>query len=162
MVRHDAAEPCGSDIETSAGNVTVLTDLGCWRDHLTEALRASDLGVLEANHDLAMLRNGPYPAYLTRRVASDSGHLSNADSALALIGAFRDGRALPEVWLAHLSATNNTPALATDAITAALNRCDLDIAVAALPRRLPGPIWSTEANGTRKRRTESVQLDLEL
>lgn len=160
-VRHDAAEPCGYFIETPAGNVTVLTDLGCWRDHLTEALRASDLVVVEANHDLQMLRDGPYPAYLKRRVASDSGHLSNADCALALIGAFRDGRELPDVWLAHLSATNNIPALATEAITTALNRCDLDPTVTALPRRDPGPVWSVEANGTRKRRLESVQLGLE-
>lgn len=160
-VRHDAAEPCGYFIETPAGNVTVLTDLGCWRDHLTEALRASDLVVVEANHDLQMLRTGPYPAYLKRRVASDSGHLSNADCALALISAFRDGRDLPAVWLAHLSATNNLPALATGAITDALNRCDLDPTVMALPRRAPGPVWSVEANGTRKRRVATQQLGLD-
>lgn len=160
-VRHDAADPCGFFIETPAGNLTVLTDLGCWRDHLTEALRASDLVIVEANHDLAMLRQGPYPAHLKRRVASDTGHLSNADCALALISAFRDGRALPEVWLAHLSATNNTPTLASGAIAAALDRHGLGGEITALPRRSPGPVWSIEANGPRKTRAESVQLGLE-
>lgn len=161
-VRHDAVEPCGFFLETPAGSLTVLTDLGCWRDHLTEALRASDLVVIEANHDLAMLRDGPYPAYLKRRVASDKGHLSNADCALALIGAFGAGTIMPEIWLAHLSATNNAPALATNAITDALRRQDLDGTVTALPRRAPGPVWMNQDSGPRKVRRESVQLGFEL
>lgn len=161
-VRHDAAEPCGYFIETPAGNLTVLTDLGSWRDNLTEALRASDLVIIEANHDLAMLRNGPYPAYLKRRVASEKGHLSNADCALALISAFGDGTPLPEIWLAHLSATNNVPSLATDAITAALRRQDLDASVTALPRRSVGPVWRSHAGAAGRFRPAPVQLGLEL
>nr|MBA2278096.1 MBL fold metallo-hydrolase [Chloroflexia bacterium] len=73
-VRHDALDPCGFFIETPGGNLTVLTDLGCWRDNLADALRHSDLIVLEANHDLEMLHRGPYPPHLKRRVASDVGH----------------------------------------------------------------------------------------
>ncbi len=159
-VRHDAAEPCGYFIETPAGNLTVLTDLGSWRDNLTEALRASDLVVVEANHDLAMLRNGPYPAYLKRRVASDNGHLSNADCALALITAFGDGTPLPEIWLAHLSATNNIPSLATEAITTALRRQDLETPVTALPRRAVGPVWRSRSGGAARFRPPHVQLGL--
>ncbi|HEU0164267.1 MAG TPA: MBL fold metallo-hydrolase, partial [Thermomicrobiales bacterium] len=76
-VRHDAVQPCGYLIETPETRITILTDLGSWQEHLAEPIAASDLIVLEANHDEEMLRRGPYPMHLKRRVASEIGHLSN-------------------------------------------------------------------------------------
>lgn len=140
-VRHDALEPCGYLIETPSGNVTVLTDLGSWDDALVDAIRHSDLVVLEANHDEEMLRRGPYPPHLKRRVASDVGHLANATCGQALVAACAGGRATPTVWLAHLSATNNRPETAETTVQAELARCDLTLDITALPRRTAGPPW---------------------
>ena len=100
-VCHDAAEPCGFLIRSGAGSVTVVTDLGCPSPAAAEAIAESRLVVLEANHDEAMLRRGPYPERLQRRILSDSGHLSNAGCADLLAKAIRGSNQPPTVWLAH-------------------------------------------------------------
>jgi len=142
MVKHDAAEPCGYLIETAETRISVFTDLGSWHDRLIDPITASDLVVLESNHDLEMLMRGPYPVHLKRRVASAVGHLSNEDCAASLAATIGAGNRRPDIWLAHLSETNNAPALARQATVDALNAQGLDLAVTALPRREPGPIWS--------------------
>jgi phosphoribosyl 1,2-cyclic phosphodiesterase len=146
-VQHDAAEPCGFLIETPAGRATILTDLGAWHQSLLEPLLASDLIVLEANHDEEMLKRGPYPQYLKKRVLSDKGHLSNHHHAEAMADVARQHRTSPVVWLAHLSETNNTPDLAEYTVIDALHRADRELEVMALPRRAPGPIWEAEGDG---------------
>ncbi len=141
-VSHDALQPCGYLIEMPGTCVTVLTDLGTWQDHLAEPIAASDLIVLEANHDEEMLRRGPYPMHLKRRVASDRGHLSNRASGEALAGLATVSHTDPTVWLAHLSETNNRPHVAEETVRAALMMADLDLPVLALPRRTVGPVWT--------------------
>lgn len=150
-VRHDAAEPCGFLVELAGVTITVLTDLGSWRDELSEPLLASDLIVLEANHDLEMLRLGPYPPHLKRRVGSATGHLSNEACGTVLADLARRGSRAPDVWLAHLSDTNNRPELAKATVDAALLRIDRELPVTPLPRRTPGQIWTSAA--TRKSRS---------
>jgi phosphoribosyl 1,2-cyclic phosphodiesterase len=145
-VQHDAAEPCGFLIETPVGRATILTDLGAWHASLVEPLLASDLIILEANHDEEMLKRGPYPLYLKKRVLSDKGHLSNHHHAAAMVDVASKHRASPVVWLAHLSETNNTPDLAEQTVIETLNRADRDLEVLALPRRTVGPLW-TAASG---------------
>ena len=140
-VKHDAAEPCGYLIETPEARVSIFTDLGSWHERLVEPLRASDLIVLESNHDEEMLKRGPYPAYLKRRVASPVGHLSNDVCAASLASVLDANGKRPEIWLAHLSETNNAPALAEQATTDALNERGLFLNVIALPRKSPGPTW---------------------
>lgn len=142
MVNHDAAEPCGYLIETAGVRVSIFTDLGSWHERLAEPIRASDLVVLESNHDHDMLWRGPYPAHLKRRVASPVGHLSNTDCASSLAGALRGGSTRPEIWLAHLSETNNEPLKARQATVQALEGEGLALDVTPLPRRSPGPIWT--------------------
>ena len=108
---HDAAEPCGYACEAGAGErYAIATDTGCLTDNVKEALRGCDTVMLEANHEVTMLQNGPYPYFLKRRVLSDMGHLSNAACADFLPGLLRTGAA--RFFLAHLSRENNTPALA--------------------------------------------------
>ncbi len=141
-VSHDAAQPCGYLIEMAETRITILTDLGTWQKHLAEPIAASDLIVLEANHDEEMLRRGPYPAHLKRRVASDRGHLSNRASGAALAALAQASHSDPTVWLAHLSETNNKPEVAEETVRAALIMADLDLPVIALPRRDVGPIWT--------------------
>lgn len=117
-VSHDGAEVVGYFIEAGGRGVAVFTDIGMPEPHLYEPLRRADLLVLEANHDEDLLWNGPYPWPLKRRVASARGHLSNAacaDLAFAtLVSAPR------QLWLAHLSRTNNRRDLALATVTARL------------------------------------------
>jgi phosphoribosyl 1,2-cyclic phosphodiesterase len=141
-VSHDAAEPSGFRIAAAGGVVTVLTDIGQPDLRVCEALADADLVVLEANHDVELLRNGPYPAHLKRRVLSPTGHLSNADCADLLAESFGRQVKPRSVWLAHLSQTNNRPNLAVAAVAQRLAIANLAVPIAPLPRHVPGPVWS--------------------
>lgn len=108
---HDAAESCGFRICTADGRVvTVATDLGHITPEIEENLRGADVAVLESNHDVGMLRMGPYPYALKRRILSDCGHLSNVGCAELLPTLFEHGTR--RFLLAHLSRENNTPDIA--------------------------------------------------
>jgi phosphoribosyl 1,2-cyclic phosphodiesterase len=103
---HDAAEPCGFIVTGGDLRVGYCTDTGIITPHMHGLLRDCDGIVLESNHCPDMLRNGPYPESLKRRILSKRGHLSNPDAAACL----RDfGKDVPQVILAHLSEMNNTP-----------------------------------------------------
>lgn len=140
-VSHDAAEPSGYHLRHGEIGVTVLTDLGRADPSLHDALAASDLIVLEANHDETMLRAGPYPSHLKRRVLSPTGHLSNADCGRLLAAALAPHGRQPTVWLAHLSTTNNRPAVAQATVRGILARDGLIPAVAPLPRSGHERVW---------------------
>jgi phosphoribosyl 1,2-cyclic phosphodiesterase len=139
---HDAAEPCGLLIETSARTIGLITDLGTVTDGIGDHACRCDLLILESNHDREMLRNGPYPAYLKRRVAGNHGHLSNDQAGGFLSEVATDCSGPTEIWLAHLSATNNTPAVAKTAILDRFRRTGASPVVTVLPRGVPGPIWN--------------------
>jgi phosphoribosyl 1,2-cyclic phosphodiesterase len=109
-ISHDAADPVGFVIESSEGRVGVATDLGIVTRLVQARLSGCRVLVLESNHDEQMLLNGPYPWHLKQRIKSRQGHLSNGDSAQLLEDLLHDG--LDGVLLAHLSETNNDPALA--------------------------------------------------
>lgn len=148
-VSHDAAEPCGFWIEAEGQNVVLCTDLGCETASIREALQAADLLVLEANHDVERLWRGPYPYSLKKRVAGRYGHLANADAARLVAELAREGRPRT-VWLAHLSASNNTPGIAFGTVTEPLDQegCT-HVEVAVLDRDRPSHIWHgpTSASG---------------
>ena len=74
--------------------------------------------VIESNHDKEMLRNGPYPAYLKRRILAGTGHLSNGECAAFLPELAQAGT--KRFLLAHLSRENNTPSLAREAALSSL------------------------------------------
>lgn len=131
-VSHDGAEVVGYAIEAGGHCVAVFTDVGIAEPHLVEPLRRANLVVLEANHDEDLLWNGPYPWSLKRRVASERGHLSNAACAALTLDTLVDDTR--EVWLAHLSRTNNRHQLALRAVAARLERAG---AVASGVRVLP-------------------------
>ncbi len=117
-VPHDAREPVQFVFSDGASRLGVLTDLGCVTAHVQEKLTGCDALVLECNHDLDMLMTGPYPYSLKQRVAGRFGHLSNA--ATAGLVKDLDCSRLKHLFAAHLSAQNNTPALAVEALAAAL------------------------------------------
>lgn len=140
-VRHDATDPCGFHIEIAGARITVLTDLGSWQDHLVDAVAASDLVLIEANYNETMLRYGPYPAHLKRRVASAVGHLGNDACGQAIAPIVRREGNRITWWLSHLSKTNNAPGQAERDVRETLQRADVDAEVTALPRQAPGPVW---------------------
>jgi phosphoribosyl 1,2-cyclic phosphodiesterase len=133
-VSHDAAEPCGFFVEIEGARISVVTDLGCSNEALLEPIAHSDLVVLEANHDETMLRRGPYPAHLKRRVLSSEGHLSNVHCGELLSQALI-GRSTPiAIWLAHLSQVNNTPAMAVNTVQRMLADHFERVTLKAMPR----------------------------
>lgn len=117
-VPHDANEPVQYVFSDGAKRLGVLTDTGTLTVHIEETLSGCDALVLECNHDLDMLMNGPYPASLKRRVAGKFGHLDNATSAQLLTRI--DCTRLTHLFAAHLSSSNNSPALAQAALAGAM------------------------------------------
>lgn len=109
-VPHDAADPVAFTVERRGVKAAIVVDLGYISNLVVERLHGCDCIVLESNHDLQMLRVGPYPWALKQRVMSRRGHLSNESVARYLANEF-DGRA-HHVVLAHLSRKNNLPELA--------------------------------------------------
>lgn len=113
-VPHDAAEPCQyvfSDLKHRFG---ILTDTGSVTAHIVSRLQGLDALLLEFNHDLRMLHNGPYPPSLQRRVGGSHGHLNNAQSA-GLIGQL-DHHNWKHLVAAHISEKNNDPQLVRNAL----------------------------------------------
>jgi phosphoribosyl 1,2-cyclic phosphodiesterase len=120
-VPHDAREPVGLVIEDAAGRrVGLAADLGSRSQLAWGRLHDLDALVLETNHDLEMLRSGPYPGPLKQRVAGRHGHLSNDDAASGVPELLGDR--LHWLVLYHLSRTNNLPVLAAEAVLEALDR----------------------------------------
>jgi phosphoribosyl 1,2-cyclic phosphodiesterase len=111
-IPHDAADPCGFVFESrsDAARMAIATDLGYMPPNVTSALRRIDVLLLESNHDLEMLRDGPYPWSVKQRVLSRVGHLSNDATAHFLEKVYDGGAAW--IVLGHLSESNNAPELA--------------------------------------------------
>jgi phosphoribosyl 1,2-cyclic phosphodiesterase len=109
-IPHDAADPVGFVFEGDGVRIGFATDLGYMPANARQALRRCDVLMLESNHDTEMLRDGPYPWSVKQRVMSRVGHLSN-EAAAEFLERNYDGQAA-YVILAHLSESNNLPALA--------------------------------------------------
>lgn len=116
---HDTYEPCGFTVRTGdERKATVCTDTGILTEESKQALKGSDLVLLESNHELNMLLNGPYPYPLKMRVSGAKGHLSNDDCARELVKLVESGTT--RLFLGHLSRENNTPEIAHQTASAAL------------------------------------------
>jgi phosphoribosyl 1,2-cyclic phosphodiesterase len=118
-VPHDAREPTQFTFSDGNYKLGVLTDAGSSTAHIEHVLSGCDALVLECNHDLGMLENGPYAWTLKKRVGSRLGHLDN-QSAAALLAKLDNGK-LKHILAAHLSAKNNTADLAKKALSQVLN-----------------------------------------
>ena len=117
-IPHDAADPVGFVFAAEGVRMALATDLGYIPPNVQSQLRRCDLIMLESNHELEMLRDGPYPWSVKQRVLSRVGHLSN-DAASAFLEQTYDGSAAYLI-LAHLSESNNLPDLARIAAERAL------------------------------------------
>ena len=136
---HDSMGAVGYRLTFESGDnecsVAVSTDIGFVSDALRENLAGCEAVVLESNHDEEMLKNGPYPYELKRRIASKRGHLSNRECSLLASELYLGG--LRHLLLAHLSEENNLPALAYSETFSAIADEDFDLRVA----RQDSPVW---------------------
>ncbi len=126
---HDTDESVGWRISGSEC-FALATDTGCVTDEIREGLAGADVVIIEANHDEDMLRSGPYPASLKRRILSDRGHLSNV--RCGELAACLADRGTKQIILGHLSRENNTPSTALRTVTEAL--AGRDTALYAAPQ----------------------------
>jgi phosphoribosyl 1,2-cyclic phosphodiesterase len=106
LVPHDARQPCQYVVEHQGLKVGILTDLGSVTPHVVECYGGCDHLLLEFNHDLELLRVGPYPPALKRRVGGGLGHLNNQQAADLLKQVDHEG--LRSVLIAHISEQNNS------------------------------------------------------
>lgn len=136
---HDAPGATGYRLDEAG----VLTDTGYVTPEAADALAGASLLVLEANHDPDRLRSGSYPYYLKKRILSDAGHLSNSAAAEFAVAEARLGA--EEIVLAHLSRENNTPELALEAVTGALDAAALRPRVSVAPRDTLSRRYGAEA-----------------
>ncbi len=128
---HDSRASVGYVIESEGSKVGIATDIGYITDEIASALAGCDTVVLEANHDVEMLINGPYPFHLKQRILSERGHLSNEDCAKCAV--WLAERGTKRFILAHLSEINNLPQRAFNAVRGALDSagfCDCEVLVA--------------------------------
>ena len=139
-VPHDSAGCCGYRVSGPSGSFGCCTDLGVVTESVRCALTGVDCAVIEANHDRTMLRTGPYPAFLKKRILSDHGHLSNDDAAELAVYLAETGTGV--LILGHLSRHNNTPAEALRTVQAALD-------ARVEPERLPTLLAAPETGGVR-------------
>ena len=136
-VPHDAREPVQYRFSAAGRHLAVLTDAGSVSARMVAALGGLHALVLECNHDVDMLRQSSYPPSLKFRILGDWGHLSNAQAAEFLLAL--DRKELAALWCAHLSQSNNSPALAQAALAGVMG---WDAArVGVLDQAQPGQWW---------------------
>lgn len=116
---HDAVCSVGYRLESASGTLGYCTDCGSLTEEVLAGLSGCDAVVIEANHDEEMLRFGPYPVYLKRRILSERGHLSNENCGALAVSLAETG--CSGFTLAHLSRENNRPELAYQAVRSALD-----------------------------------------
>lgn len=116
---HDSREStCYSILTPDSKRISVATDIGTVTETVMNAVYGSDLILLESNHDVRMLQNGPYPYFLKERILSNHGHLSNERCAETAVKLMESGTT--RFVLGHLSKENNIPSLAFETTHAAM------------------------------------------
>ncbi len=141
---HDAMAPAGYLLSAGGCRVCLVTDSGEVTAEMLTYMRYADLLILESNHDCQRLLRGPYPQVLKQRIISSTGHLSNDQAAEAVLKTWRP-EGVRWLWLAHLSRTNNTPAIALHTMRTRLQEAGVNAAhihISALPPAM-GHIWDS-------------------
>lgn len=147
-VSHDGTDNVGYSIESDGVNIAVVTDTGFVTERADFYMRQANAIMLEANYDAEMLRNGSYTEHLKARIASQIGHLDNADTAAYLTAIASP--ALSHVFLCHLSHDNNCPEIALSTVRTALQSAGVAISehpltpglqLCVLPRFAASPLY---------------------
>lgn len=124
-ISHDAVSPSGYKICSKNKKASIATDLGIFSKEIKNILEDCDVILLESNHDVEMLKFGPYPYTLKKRILSNIGHLSNEDCGRAIVNITNNK--YKNIILGHLSKTNNFPELAYQTVLNVLNNADIKI-----------------------------------
>lgn len=136
-IPHDASDPVGYSFRLGNKKVCIATDLGYFSEEVKINIQKSDLVILEANHDIEMVKVSSYPYFLKRRILSDLGHLSNEAAGKAVLELIDTG--VKTVLLGHLSQENNFPELAYQTVKGILEEKKVvigkDIELNVAPRR---------------------------
>ena len=119
-IPHDAIAPVGYTVSSAGKNASVVTDFGVFTEEIRDNIIDSDIILLESNHDVNMLRMGPYPYKLKLRVLGENGHLSNEDCGSAIVSLLKNDKK-KQIVLGHLSGTNNHPDLAYQTVVDVLS-----------------------------------------
>lgn len=122
-VSHDAIAPQFYRFHRNNRSFVVLTDTGYCSDHIRGTIENADAYLVESNHEIEILRAGPYPWSLKQRILGDKGHLSNDDGALVMADVLGDKT--KRIYLGHLSKENNTKLHARMAMESTLKQKDL-------------------------------------
>lgn len=134
-IPHDAVAPVGYTVNFNNKRISVATDFGIYTQEIKDNIRDSEVILLESNHDVGMLKFGPYPYNLKRRILSEVGHLSNEDCGKAIVDLIRY-KPNKRIILGHLSGTNNHPDLALETVSSVLRennitpKLDIDLTMA--------------------------------
>ncbi|MBD5232624.1 MAG: MBL fold metallo-hydrolase [Bacteroidales bacterium] len=146
---HDGTDNAGFAIDGEGVHFVVATDTGIITPRADHYIRMATHLMIESNYDAEMLRTGRYPQHLKARIASESGHLDNADTA-RFLAEIAQAKTLRKIFLCHLSQDNNTPKIALDTVRAALEGAGIALAanqfqqdrlsVEALPRLESSPL----------------------
>jgi phosphoribosyl 1,2-cyclic phosphodiesterase len=138
-IPHDAIDPVGYCFATEGVRLGVATDLGYVPESIKFHLRRANLLLLEANHDLDMLKVGPYPWSVKQRVMSRTGHLSNLTMSDYLTGDLDSCTA--QLILGHLSEQNNHPAIVQMVATEALQQRGFETRLTIASQHTPTQVF---------------------
>lgn len=136
-IPHDAAQPFGYSFFLNGEKISVATDIGHMTDDIIHAVKGSNRILLEANHDVDMLKMGTYPYQLKQRILGDNGHLSNDTAAETAVVLANSGT--KSIMLGHLSDENNYPQIAYNTVINRLRADKIDISVCVADRFSPTP-----------------------
>lgn len=126
-VSHDAAEPVGYTFSSGGKQISIVTDTGCMNEDIIAEIKDADILILEANHDVDMLKLGKYPWFLKQRVLGAEGHLSNEAAGETILRLLSEHNKERQVLLAHLSRENNFPEMAYQTVKNILEEADFYI-----------------------------------
>lgn len=119
-IPHDSVEPLAFSVHAEGIKTSIVTDLGYITELVKQRVAGSHCLIFESNHDLEMLKVGPYPWFVKQRVMSRHGHLSN-DATAQFFAEDYDGAA-EQVFLAHISQKNNHPEIVRMSVVQAFER----------------------------------------
>jgi phosphoribosyl 1,2-cyclic phosphodiesterase len=139
-IPHDAIDPVGYCVRAQGVNIGVVTDLGYIPDSIKFHLRGSHVLLLESNHDLDMLKVGPYPWAVKQRVMSRNGHLSN--EVVADYVAHEFDSSTVSLILGHLSEHNNHPEIVRMVAQQALDRRGLGTRLVIASQKQPTEVFT--------------------
>lgn len=124
-IPHDSVSAQGYAVYEGKKQISIATDLGHFSEEVKKNIENANVILIESNHDVEMLKFGPYPYNLKRRILSNIGHLSNEDCGAAIVQLIKDER--KRVILGHLSNTNNYPELAYQTVVNILRQNDIEL-----------------------------------